>query len=71
MMQGLHDQGVATRRGDYVLALRSALLGDKHRHDLRQSELAHDHSILLPIYTQMTQDDLVFIADALRRELHR
>jgi hypothetical protein len=30
-----------------------------------------DHSILLPIYAQMTQDHLVRVADALRRELNR
>ena len=34
-------------------------------------KLAQDHSILLPIYAQMTEDDLVRVADALRRELNR
>jgi hypothetical protein len=36
---------------------------------LRQSEIAQDHSILLPIYAQMTDDDMVRIAGALRSEL--
>jgi dTDP-4-amino-4,6-dideoxygalactose transaminase len=44
--------------------------GLKQRHELRQSELAQDHSILLPIYAQMTDDDLAHVTDALRRELH-
>ena len=47
----------------HVLAPRGALLDGKQRHDLRQSELAQDHSILLPIYAQMTEDDLVRVAD--------
>ena len=45
--------------------------GDKKRHDLRQCELAQDHSILLPIYTQMSEDALVRISDALKSELYR
>ena len=39
------------------------------RHDLRQSELAQDHSILLPIYAQMSEDDQERVAHALRTEL--
>ena len=58
----------ATR--DHVLAPRGAVFRrGKQRHDLRQSELAQDHSILLPIYTQMTEDDLVQIADALKKQV--
>jgi perosamine synthetase len=71
IMQNLLDQGIATRRGIMCSHREALYLGDKQRHDLRQSEVAQDHSILLPIYAQMTQDDLVFIADALRRELYR
>jgi perosamine synthetase len=71
VMQSLLNQGIATRRGIMCSHREPPYSGDKQRHDLRQSELAQDHSILLPIYAQMTQDDLVFIADALRRELYR
>jgi dTDP-4-amino-4,6-dideoxygalactose transaminase len=44
-------------------------LNGKQRHDLRQSELAQDHSILLPIYAQMSEDDLVRVADTLRSKI--
>jgi perosamine synthetase len=65
IMQALLDQGIATRRG----ILCSPYSADKQRHDLRLSEDAQDHSILLPIYAQMTQDELVRVADALRHAL--
>jgi dTDP-4-amino-4,6-dideoxygalactose transaminase len=42
----------------------------KPRYDLRQSELAQEGSILLPIYAQMTDDDQISIANALRKVLH-
>jgi len=42
----------------------------KPRYDLRQSELAQERSILLPIYTQMTEDDQIRIANALREVLY-
>jgi perosamine synthetase len=71
VMQSLLDQGIATRRGIMCSHREAPYSGDKQRHDLRQSELAQDHSILLPIYTQMSEDDLVHIADALRSELYR
>jgi perosamine synthetase len=70
VMQSLLDQGIATRRGIMCSHREPVYGGLKLRHDLRQSELAQDHSILLPIYAQMTDDDLTHITDALRRELH-
>ena len=69
VMQSLLDQGIATRRGIMCSHREAPYSGDKQRHDLRQSELAQDHSILLPIYAQMSEDDLVRVADALRSEL--
>jgi perosamine synthetase len=41
------------------------------RINLRPSELAQDHSILLPIYAQMTDDEQEYVASALKRELQR
>jgi perosamine synthetase len=71
VMQALLDQGIATRRGVMCSHREAPYSGDKQRHDLRLSEDVQDHSILLPIYAQMTQDELVCVADALRRELNR
>jgi len=71
LMQKLLDQGIATRRG-IMCSHREAPYGnDRPRHDLRQSELAQDRSILLPIYAQMTDGDLEQVADALKCELIR
>jgi perosamine synthetase len=71
VMQGLLDNGIATRRG-IMCSHREPCYSDQTlRHDLHQSELAQDHSILLPIYVQMTEDDQVRVVDALVRELRR
>ena len=70
VMQGLLAQGIATRRGIMCSHREPAYSDEKQRHDLRQSELAQEHSILLPIYAQMTEDDLVRTAVTLREELN-
>jgi perosamine synthetase len=69
VMQNLLNQGISTRRGIMCSHREAPYLNGKQRHDLRQSELAQDHSILLPIYAQMSEDDLMFVADALKVEL--
>jgi dTDP-4-amino-4,6-dideoxygalactose transaminase len=71
VMQALLNQGIATRRGIMCSHREAPYSADKQRHDLRLSEAAQNHSILLPIYAQMTEDELVHVADALRRELKR
>jgi perosamine synthetase len=71
IMQALLDQGIATRRGIMCSHRETPYSADQQRHDLRLSEDVQDHSILLPIYAQMTQDQVVRVADALRRELNR
>jgi dTDP-4-amino-4,6-dideoxygalactose transaminase len=69
VMQKLLDQGIATRRG-IMCSHREAPYADIERlRDLRQSELAQDHSILLPIYAQMSEDDQQRVTHALRTEL--
>lgn len=69
MMQKLLDQGIATRRGIMCSHREAPYLNGKPRHDLRQSELAQDHSILLPIYAQMSEEDIERVARTLRKEL--
>ena len=71
VMQSLLDQGIATRRGIMCSHREAPYLGEKQRHDLRESELAQDHSILLPLYAQMTEDDQVRVVDALRKHIQR
>jgi perosamine synthetase len=65
VMQSLLDRGIATRRGIMCSHRELPYSGEEQRHDLRQSEEAQDHSILLPIYAQMTDDDVFHVADAL------
>jgi perosamine synthetase len=69
IMQKLLDQGIATRRGIMCSHREAPYSGDGPRRDLRQSERAQDHSILLPIYAQMSTDDQVRVADTLKKAL--
>jgi dTDP-4-amino-4,6-dideoxygalactose transaminase len=70
-MQSLLDQGIATRRGIMCSHREPAYANERQRHDLRQSEFAQNHSILLPIYAQMTEDDINRVADALKGDLKK
>ena len=70
VMQSLLDQGIATRRG-IMCSHREKPYRGKQRHQLRESEHAQDHSILLPIYAQMSEEDLARVTDVLRSELRR
>jgi dTDP-4-amino-4,6-dideoxygalactose transaminase len=69
LMQNMLDQGIATRRGIMCSHREAPYASHERRHSLRQSELAQDHAILLPIYAQMTEDEQVRVAKALRAEL--
>jgi dTDP-4-amino-4,6-dideoxygalactose transaminase len=69
VMQKMLDQGIATRRGIMCSHREAPYANKARRHDLRQSELAQDHSILLPIYAQMSGEDQERVASTLRREL--
>jgi dTDP-4-amino-4,6-dideoxygalactose transaminase len=69
LMQRLLDQGIATRRGIMCSHREAPYSGERVRHDLRQSELAQDHCILLPLFFQLPESDLVRIAQALKDEL--
>lgn len=69
VMQGMLDEGIATRRGIMCSHREAPYADEERRHSLRQSELAQDHAILLPIFVQMTEDDQFRVADALRRQL--
>jgi perosamine synthetase len=70
VMQELLDQGIATRRGIMCSHREPCYAEEKPRHDLHKSELAQDHAILLPLYAQMTEEDQVTVATALRSALH-
>lgn len=71
VMQHLLDRGVATRRGIMCSHREPPYATANPRYDLRQSELAQDHALLLPIYAQMTEGEIRLVWDALRAELAR
>jgi perosamine synthetase len=71
VMQKLLDRGIATRRGIMCSHREPPYSDGKRRHDLRQSELAQDHAILLPIYAQMRDEDLELVASTFRAEVNR
>jgi perosamine synthetase len=69
VMQKLLDQGIATRRGIMCSHREAPYRKIGRPHALHRSEGAQDHSILLPIYAQMTEEDQIRVADTLRNEL--
>ena len=71
LMQKLLDRGIASRRGIMCSHREPPYANAVQRHDLRQSELAQDRAILLPIYAQMKDEDLELVAATLRVEVGR
>ncbi len=69
VMQNLLDQGIATRRGIMCSHREAPYMVDQRKHDLRQSELAQDHTILLPLFVQLNEEQQALIAEAVRKEL--
>ncbi|MBD9453476.1 DegT/DnrJ/EryC1/StrS family aminotransferase [Rhizobium sp. RHZ02] len=69
IMQVLLDQGVSTRRGIMNIHLEDAYAEQgSHRiaTGLRQSILAQQHSIILPLFAQMTESDLTAVVNAVQ-----
>jgi dTDP-4-amino-4,6-dideoxygalactose transaminase len=68
VMQYLLDRGIATRRGIMCIHMEEAHADLPQRHTLARSEWARDHSVLLPLFAQLTgemQDKIVAaLADA-------
>jgi dTDP-4-amino-4,6-dideoxygalactose transaminase len=63
VMQRLLNGGVAARRGVMCSHREVPYAGVPAR--LVRSEGAQDHSIVLPLYTQLEQDEVSFVVDAL------
>jgi dTDP-4-amino-4,6-dideoxygalactose transaminase len=66
VMQALLDQGIATRRGIMCAHREPPYADERQRHDLRHSEAAQDHSILLPIFAQMSEGEIAGVVNALK-----
>jgi len=65
LMQKLLDRGIATRRGIMLAHREPAYSGFARGPELPCSERASDRSLLLPLYPQMTVEDLAQVVRAL------
>ncbi|WP_084151245.1 DegT/DnrJ/EryC1/StrS family aminotransferase [Azohydromonas australica] len=69
VMQLLMDQGVSSRRGIMCAHREPAYAAQSLRRPLPHSEAAQDHDLLLPLYSDMSDDDQVRVVAALRMAL--
>jgi dTDP-4-amino-4,6-dideoxygalactose transaminase len=71
IMQHMLDNGIATRRGIMCIHLEPAYADVTLPHGLRRSEAARDHSIILPLFPQMSFEAqmrvVAVFTDAVRR----
>ena len=65
LMQALLDRGIATRRGIMCMHLEAAHDDLQQRFPLPRSETARDHSLLLPLFAQMTPAEVEQVAGTL------
>lgn len=71
LMQALLDKGVTTRRGIMCMHMEAAQADLPLRHPLHRSERARDHSVLVPLYAQMTDAEVHHVVTTLRDEVMR
>ena len=68
VMQKMLDEGIATRRGIMCIHREPAYANDGHNYSgLRESEIAQDRTIVLPLYHQMTEDDQDRVISVLKK----
>ena len=71
-MQQLLERGIATRRGVMCAHREPAYPEGTWRcgpGGLRASEEAQDHTVILPLYPQMTGEEQEYVAETLRTAL--
>jgi dTDP-4-amino-4,6-dideoxygalactose transaminase len=69
VMQFMLDRGVATRRGIMCIHREKAYEHIPRPWPLNESERAQDHSIILPLYHQMTEEDQDYVVEVLRESI--
>ena len=70
VMQQMLDAGVSTRRGIMCSHREEPYRDARRSGELKHSEAAQDHCIVLPLYGQMTTADVHAVAQALRGACH-
>ena len=71
VMQDMLDHGIASRRGIMCIHLEKAYADLPLPHSLQRSERARDHSIILPLYPQMSFDDQMRVMEVLAAAVAR
>lgn len=66
VMQYMLDRGIATRRGVMCAHREKAYGANPPRHDLSESERAQDQCILIPLYSQLAEDDQDYVVETLK-----
>ena len=66
VMQKMLDAGIATRRGIMCAHREESYASLPRPLFLIESEKAQDHTILLPLYHQMTEEDLNYVVEVLK-----
>ncbi|MDH5275686.1 MAG: DegT/DnrJ/EryC1/StrS family aminotransferase, partial [Gammaproteobacteria bacterium] len=66
VMQEMLDRGVSTRRGIMCSHREPAYAGHTLRQPLPRSEEAQDRAVILPLYPQMTDEDIILVSRSLR-----
>jgi len=70
-MQKLLDEGIASRRGIMSIHREPAYTARFGAQQFPASESASDQCVCLPLYTQMTDDEIGRVIDAVRRHAPR
>mgnify|MGYP003640106106 CR=1 FL=1 len=71
LMQGMLDAGIATKTGIMNAHREPAMAGQEIRFPLPHSEAAQDHSILLPLFPGLTDEQQDHVIHRLRRLVMR
>jgi dTDP-4-amino-4,6-dideoxygalactose transaminase len=66
-MQALLDDGIATRRGVMSIHRETSYVERFGRQSLPESERASDECVCLPLYTQMSADEIELVIAAVRK----
>lgn len=69
VMQSMLDDGIATRRGVMCAHREPAYTDVYGKQSLPVSEAAQDHSIVIPLYSQMTEADQDRVVGALKKAI--
>jgi dTDP-4-amino-4,6-dideoxygalactose transaminase len=65
LMQALLNRGISTRRGIMPIHREAPYCQDKWNHELPQTELTADTTIILPLFHALTEEEQIYIVDCI------